>query len=71
VEFELADDRVVQPLDAFRVQTHVVRGPEDAELVALGGELADQVGERPVCGLPPAYRRRSATVSFAARSQSV
>jgi hypothetical protein len=36
---------MVKPLDSCRLQTDVVRSPEDAELVAFRGELADQVGE--------------------------
>src|SRR3954447_10953379 len=47
-ELELAHDRVVEPLDALRVQPDVVRGPQPAELVALRGELADQVREASV-----------------------
>jgi hypothetical protein len=44
-------------------------GPELAELVALGGELADEVGELAVVGLRPASERRMRQ-SLAARSQS-
>src|SRR3954454_5930423 len=39
-ELELADDRMVEALDALAAQAHVVRGPEPAELLASGGELA-------------------------------
>src|SRR3954454_2299714 len=45
VEAEVADDRVVQVLDAGVVEAHVVRGPQCAELVALGRELAYEVRE--------------------------
>src|SRR5207237_1729418 len=44
-ELELAHDRVMEALEALGVQAHVVRGPEPAELLALRGELTDQVGE--------------------------
>src|ERR1700722_9612023 len=39
---------MVQVFDGGVVEADVVRGPADAELVALGGELADEVGEVPV-----------------------
>ena len=42
-EFEVADDRVVKALDARVVKADVVRGPFDAEGVALGRELSDEV----------------------------
>ena len=45
VEGEVADDGVMEPFGAGAVELDVVRGPADAELVAAGRELADQVGE--------------------------
>ena len=36
---------MVNPLQAAVVITDVVLGPADAELLALGRELADQIGE--------------------------
>ena len=42
---ERADDRVAEVLDAARVRAHVVPGPELAEGVAAGGQLADEVGQ--------------------------
>ena len=44
-EGEVADDGVVVALVAGLVGADVVRGPAGAEGVALGGELADEVGE--------------------------
>jgi hypothetical protein len=61
---------VVEPLDAGVVVADVVRRPADAELVAAGGELADEVGEVAVVGIAPASERRIATVSVATLSQS-
>jgi hypothetical protein len=40
-EREVADFGMVELLDAGVVEADVVRGPAGAELVALGGELAD------------------------------
>lgn len=42
---QLADDRVVEALGAGLVQPHVVVGPAGAELLAAGGELADEVDQ--------------------------
>src|SRR3954470_14837738 len=42
-ELKLSHDRVVELLYALGVQADVVRGPQPAELVALGGELAHEV----------------------------
>ena len=36
---------MLEPLDGLGVQRDVVGGPERAEFVALGGELADEVLE--------------------------
>jgi len=44
-EGEVADDGVGVALVAGLVGADVVRGPADAERVALGGELADEVCE--------------------------
>ena len=44
-ELELADDRVVKALGAGLVVADVVRRPPGAELVAAGGQLADEVRE--------------------------
>src|SRR3954452_11372464 len=50
-QMQLADHRVVDALGAGAVEAHVVRCPAQAELVAAGGQLADEVGERPVVGI--------------------
>lgn len=42
-EGEIADDGVVEVLDAGGVEADVVRGPAGAERLALGCELADEV----------------------------
>jgi hypothetical protein len=42
-ELELADDGMVEVLDARVVEADVVRGPAGAERLTLGGELADEV----------------------------
>src|SRR3954453_20874210 len=44
-EGEIADDRVVQLLDAVVVDADVVGGPADAEVLRRSGQLADQAGE--------------------------
>ena len=44
-ELELADDRVLQALGARAVEAHVVRRPADAERLAAGRQLADEVLE--------------------------
>jgi hypothetical protein len=53
-EGEVADDRVVEAFGAVVVEADVVGGPAGAELVAAGGELADEV----VRLRPPASARR-------------
>jgi hypothetical protein len=40
---ELADDGMVEVLDARVVEADVVRGPAGAERLALGCELADEI----------------------------
>ena len=47
-EGELADDGVVEPFGAGAVVADVVAAPAGAEVVAAGGELADEVVEQPV-----------------------
>jgi hypothetical protein len=42
-ELLLSHARTVELLDALGMQPDVVGGPEPAELLALGGELADEV----------------------------
>jgi hypothetical protein len=42
---------VVQALDAGAVEADVVGAPADAELVATGGQLADEVGQLSVVGV--------------------
>jgi len=42
-EGDVADDGVVEVIDAGVVEADVVGGPAGAELGALGGELADEV----------------------------
>src|SRR3954447_15322821 len=41
-QVEVADDRVVQLLDAVVVDADVVSGPADPEVLAAGGKLAHQ-----------------------------
>ena len=50
-ELEIADDGVVQPLDAGLVVADVVRGPPGAELRAAGGQLPDEVRQAAVIGV--------------------
>ena len=50
-EREVADDAVVEVLGAGGVPADVVRGPQGAEPVAAGGQLADELGEYPVVGV--------------------
>ena len=69
-EGEVADDRVVEALGAGAVEADVVRGPADAELVAAGRELADEVGEAAVVGVAAGLGAQVATSSLATRSQS-
>jgi hypothetical protein len=45
VELQVADLGVVETLDAADVEAEVVAGPELAEGLAAGGQLADEVGE--------------------------
>jgi len=45
IEGEVADDRVVERLDAAAVVPHVVRCPPHAELRAPGRQLTDQIGQ--------------------------
>jgi hypothetical protein len=45
-ELKVTDDGMVELLDRGAVQAHVVGGPASAELVAPGGQLADEVLER-------------------------
>ena len=54
-EGEVTDDRVVEPLGAGAVELDVVGGPADAELVAAGGELADEVGQAAVVGVAAGF----------------
>ena len=42
-QLKVPDDRVVGDFDAGGVDPDVVGGPSDAELVAAGGQLPDQV----------------------------
>ena len=51
VEAEVADDGVVEALDAGDVEADVVRGPVGAEHLALRRELADEVREVAVVGV--------------------
>jgi hypothetical protein len=50
-----ADDRMPDVLGPVLVQAHVVRGPEVAELLAAGGELADQVAQVAVVGVAACF----------------
>ena len=61
---------VVKVFGAGAVGADVVGSPAAAEVVAAGGQLADQVVEALSCGSCPAAVRRLATVMSAARSQS-
>ena len=47
---EFADDRVAESFDAARVGAHVMPGPQLAEFVAAGGQLADELGQSAVEG---------------------
>src|SRR5215212_11799464 len=47
-ELEVADDRVVQALDACVVEANVVRRPLGAERLALRRELSDELGQAAV-----------------------
>jgi hypothetical protein len=57
-EVEVADDRVVDELDAAGVDADVVGGPADPELVAARGQLPDQIRDSSVVGSPGAPGRR-------------
>jgi hypothetical protein len=50
-KLEVADLGVVDALGAGDVGADVVGGPPDPEVVAAGGQRADQVGELPVVGI--------------------
>jgi hypothetical protein len=51
-EVEVADDGVVDDLDAGAVLADVVGCPQRAERFATGGEFADEVGKGAVVGNP-------------------
>ena len=55
VELERPHEGVVQALAAGAVVADVVGGPAAAEVVAAGGELADEVGEVLVVGVPSGF----------------
>jgi hypothetical protein len=50
-QVEVADDGVVEELDAGGVDPDVVGRPADPEPVTAGGQLADQVRQAPVVGI--------------------
>ena len=50
-EVDVADDRVVEGLVGGAVGAYVVACPAGGELVAAGGELADEVGQGPADGV--------------------
>ena len=54
-EGEHADDRVVEAFDPGAVELDVADGPPHAELVAAGGELADEVGQASVVGVTSGF----------------
>jgi hypothetical protein len=54
-QVEVADDGMVEELDAAGVDSDVVRGPALSELFAAGGQLPDQVREVPVVGVAAGY----------------
>ena len=64
-EDERADDGMVEALVAVVVEAHVVGGPAAAELVAEGGELAEEVGQVPNSGSRPASMRSGRASSTA------
>ncbi len=70
-EVEVADDGVVEFLVSGAVEADVVGGPAGAEILAAGGEFADQFDELLVVGLRPASERSMAAMSSAERFQSV
>lgn len=51
-EGQIADERVVEALGARAVEADVVACPEDPELRAAGGQLPDEVRQRPVIRVP-------------------
>jgi hypothetical protein len=51
-QVEIAHDRVMDELDASRVDLDVMGGPPATELVAAGGQLPNQVRKSPVIGMP-------------------
>ena len=54
-EDERADDGMVEALVAVVVESHVVGGPAASELVAEGGELAEEVGQVPISGVSAGF----------------
>ena len=70
IQGQVADDVVVVVLHAGAVGPDVVGAPTAPELIAAGGQLADQVMQIPVVGAWPAAVRKLATDMSAARSQS-
>jgi hypothetical protein len=61
-EGQVADERVLEPLDAAAVETDVVARPQDAELLAPGRQLADQIREPAVVPVPAGLARRFAPI---------
>ncbi len=55
-EFEVADDRVMEALDAGVVEANVVRRPPSAERVAPRRELADEVRKATVVRVAASFR---------------
>jgi hypothetical protein len=55
-ELEVADDGMVEPFVPGAMLVHIMSSPADAELLASGGEFADQVGETFVVGVPSSFR---------------
>ena len=70
VQAELADDWVMEVLDAGVVEAHVVGGPVGTECFAAGFELADKVGELAVVRVAPGCPAQNCHAPLAARSQS-
>ena len=70
-QVEVADDGMVEVLTSGAVQADVVGGPAGAEGVTAGGQFADQIGEGLVVGVAAGFGAQLATLSSAARSQSV
>jgi hypothetical protein len=54
-DIDEADDRVGEVFGPVLVQPHVVRRPAGAEVVAAGGEIANQVGELTVVGVTAGF----------------